>query len=78
MESSAFLFPGQGSQSVGMLSDYLEAFPLVKTLFSEASDLLHYDLWKLVSEDQDKLNQTAYTQPALLVADVAIWRVYCE
>lgn len=73
----AFLFPGQGSQSVGMLSDLSEKFPLIKNIFSNASDVLHYDLWHLVQNGPvEKLDQTEYTQPALLAADIALWECW--
>lgn len=73
---TAFLFPGQGSQSVGMMSG-LAQFPEVKQTFDEASAALGEDLWKLVTEGPaETLNQTAYTQPAMLAADIATWRVY--
>lgn len=73
----AFVFPGQGSQSVAMVSDFVEQFELVTQTFQEASEVLSYDLKALVLEGPaDKLNQTAYTQPALLAADVALWRVW--
>ncbi len=73
----ALLFPGQGSQSVGMLSAMAESFPVIRETFAEASSALSYDLWQLVSEGpEDKLNQTQYTQPALLAAGVAVWRVW--
>ncbi len=69
----AAVFPGQGSQSVGML-DHLADKPIIKAVFAKASAELDYDLWQLVSEGpEQKLNQTEYTQPALLTADVAIW-----
>jgi [acyl-carrier-protein] S-malonyltransferase len=75
----AFVFPGQGSQSVGMLSELAEVFPLVKQTFEEASDNLNFDLWKLVQEGPtEDLNQTANTQPAMLTAGVAMWRVWCD
>lgn len=75
----AFVFPGQGSQSIGMLSDMAEAFPLVKETFEHASDSLGFDLWKLVQEGPvEDLNQTHNTQPAMLAAGVAMWRVWCE
>ena len=75
----AFVFPGQGSQSVGMLSAMAEAFPLVKITFEEASDCLSFDLWKLVQEGPvEDLNQTHNTQPAMLAAGVAVWRIWCE
>lgn len=77
--TTAIVFPGQGSQAVGMLADLYEKFEVVKQTFSEASDALGYDLWVLVSEDvEGKLNQTEYTQPALLTASVAVWRAYKE
>ncbi len=73
----AMVFPGQGSQSVGMLAELATQFPEVKALFEEASQVLHYDLWELVQNDpEQKLDQTTYTQPALLVADVAVWRCW--
>jgi [acyl-carrier-protein] S-malonyltransferase len=73
----AFIFPGQGSQSVGMLSQLAQTYPVVKATFDEASTVLDYDLWTLVqSGPEDKLNQTMYTQPALLTASVAIWRIW--
>lgn len=73
----AFVFPGQGSQSVGMLADLAKDFPLIEQTFTEASSILNYDLWSLVQQNpEDKLNQTEYTQPALLTASVAIWRIW--
>ncbi|GAA6204389.1 ACP S-malonyltransferase [Thalassotalea sp. SU-HH00458] len=72
----AFIFPGQGSQSVSMLSDFAE-HSVVQSTFSEASQSLGYDLWQLISEGPaEKLNQTNFTQPALLTASVAIWRLW--
>lgn len=72
----AFVFPGQGSQSVGMLADLADN-AAVQATFSEASEALGYDLWDLIQNDPDgKLNQTNYTQPALLTASVAIWRAW--
>jgi [acyl-carrier-protein] S-malonyltransferase len=73
----AFVFPGQGSQSVGMLSQLSTEFPQIKATFSEASDVLNYDLWQLVSEGPaETLNQTERTQPAMLAAGIAVWRVW--
>ncbi|QTH63964.1 ACP S-malonyltransferase [Psychrosphaera ytuae] len=73
----AIVFPGQGSQAVGMLADLYETSETVKDTFKEASEALGYDVWALVSQDAEgKLNQTEYTQPALLTASVAIWRDY--
>jgi len=75
----AFVFPGQGSQSIGMLSDMAEAFPLVGETFEQASDALGFDLWKLVQDGPgEDLNQTHNTQPAMLAAGVAMWRVWNE
>lgn len=75
--TKAIVFPGQGSQSVGMLSELYEASAVVKNTFKEASDALGYDMWALVSEDSsEQLNKTEFTQPALLTCSVAIWRDY--
>ena len=75
----AVVFPGQGSQSVGMLSDYTENWPQIIDTFKEASDVLGYDLWDIVSNGPvEKLNQTEVTQPAMLAADIAVMRVMAE
>ena len=71
----AIVFPGQGSQSLGMLSELAENFSIVKDTFTEASDALSFDLWKLTQEDQEGLNQTQNTQPAMLAAGYATYRV---
>jgi len=71
----AIVFPGQGSQSLGMLSDLSNNFSIVKDIFCEASDALDLDLWKLVQEDEDALNQTENTQPAMLAAGYATYKV---
>lgn len=77
MTQFALLFPGQGSQSVGMLSDLPEKFPRVKNIFENASDILRYDLWDLVQNGPaEKLDQTEFTQPALLAADVAVFEYW--
>ncbi|NVK21735.1 MAG: ACP S-malonyltransferase [Kangiellaceae bacterium] len=77
MSKTAFVFPGQGSQSVGMLADLADKYPIIEDTFVEASDALGYDLWHLVQKDEDgKLSQTEYTQPALLTASVALWRLW--
>ncbi|WP_295438047.1 ACP S-malonyltransferase [uncultured Thiodictyon sp.] len=73
----AACFPGQGSQSVGMLEGLAAAFPLVRDTFAEASQALGRDLWTLVSVGpKEALDQTENTQPAMLVAGVAVWRVW--
>lgn len=77
--SLGFVFPGQGSQSVGMVSELAGAYSVVKTTFDEASDALSYDLWSLMANGpEEELNKTDKTQPALLAASVAIWRVWQE
>jgi len=74
----AFVFPGQGSQTVGMLADFADN-EVVKSTFSEASAALGYNLWQLVAEGPvEKLNQTNFTQPALLTASVALWRLWAS
>src|SRR5438105_14304347 len=73
--SFAFVFPGQGSQSVGMLQALAAADSSVRTTCDEASQVLGYDLWKLVSEGpEETLNATEQTQPAMLAAGVTTWR----
>jgi len=75
----AFVFPGQGSQAVGMLGTLAAANPLVKQTFEQASDVLGFDLWNMVANGPDTdLNQTHNTQPAMLAAGVAVWRAWCE
>ncbi len=75
----ALVFPGQGSQQVGMLAELGEAFSTVRDTFSEASDALGLDLWQIVQDGpEEQLNQTDNTQPALLAAGVAIWRTWQE
>lgn len=77
MTQLAFVFPGQGSQTVGMLSELAASYPQVEATFREASDALGYDLWQLVSNGPaEELNKTWQTQPALLAASVAIYRVW--
>jgi [acyl-carrier-protein] S-malonyltransferase len=76
MMKTAFLFPGQGSQAVGMMNGLVHV-PIVKQTFDEASSALGEDLWTLVTAGPaETLNQTIHTQPAMLAADVATWRVY--
>lgn len=73
----AFVFPGQGSQKVGMLAELAAANPIIQATFEEASAVLGYDLWALSQEGpQEQLNMTENTQPLLLTASVAIWRLW--
>lgn len=75
--SNSIVFPGQGSQAIGMMSDLAANHGLVKDLFVEASDVLGLDLWTLTQEGPiEALSQTENTQPALLTAGVAAWRVW--
>lgn len=74
--SVAIVFPGQGSQSVGMLGELAKQFPVIEETFSDASSALGYDLWQLVQQGPaEELDQTMHTQPALLAASYAMWRV---
>jgi [acyl-carrier-protein] S-malonyltransferase len=75
--SLAFVFPGQGSQSVGMLAELAEAHPVVRAAFEEASDGAGVDLWALSQGGpEEMLNRTEFTQPALLAASIGVWRVW--
>ena len=76
MSKLAFVFPGQGSQQLGMLADVAEQYPLIRQTFGEASDALNVDLWKLCQENETELNKTENTQPVLLTASIALWRVW--
>lgn len=77
MTGIAFVFPGQGSQSVGMLAELAAAYPVVRATFEEAGAALGEDLWTLVSGGPaERLDQTEHTQPALLAAGVACWRAW--
>ncbi|WP_404361923.1 ACP S-malonyltransferase [Marinobacter sp.] len=72
---SAFIFPGQGSQSIGMLEAAAGHWPIIEGTFSEASEVLGYDLWQLCQKGpEEELNSTTVTQPALLTASIALWR----
>lgn len=75
MSKLACVFPGQGSQSVGMLAELANDFKVVSTVFEEASDAIGYDIWKITQSDEAQLNQTEITQPALLTASIACLRV---
>ncbi len=73
----AFVFPGQGSQSVGMLADLQPVNTIIHKTFAEASEVLGYDLWQLVQNGpEDELNDTRRTQPAMLTAGIALWRLW--
>jgi len=75
----AVVFPGQGSQSIGMLADYAETWPQVKETFQEASDAINIDLWDIASNGPaEKINQTEITQPIMLAADIAVMRVMAQ
>lgn len=77
--STAFVFPGQGSQSVGMMADLAAHDAVVRETFDTASDVLGFDLWKLAQEGPaESLSLTEVTQPVMLVAGVATWRVWCK
>lgn len=76
MNSLAFVFPGQGSQQKGMLADSAARFPVIGETFAEASAALGLDLWTLCQQDEEALNRTENTQPALLTAGVALWRAW--
>ena len=74
---TAFVFPGQGSQKVGMLAELAEQFTSIQDTFAEASKAVGFDLWHIAQSGED-LNQTEFTQPVLLTASIALWRVWLE
>lgn len=78
MTKTAFLFAGQGAQKLGMARDLYDNYPVVKETFDKASQILDYDLRELIDHDEEKLNQTRYTQPAILTTSVAIYRLLKE
>lgn len=78
MTKVAFLFAGQGAQKEGMGRDLYDKYPIVKETYDQASDILGYDLRDLIDNDSEKLNQTRYTQPAILTTSVAISRLLAE
>ena len=71
----SIVFPGQGSQSIGMLSDFSSNFSVINEMFQEASDSINVDLWKIINEDQELLNLTENTQPAMLATGYATFKV---
>jgi [acyl-carrier-protein] S-malonyltransferase len=75
MSQFAFFFPGQGSQSVGMMAGFGES-SIIKDTFTEASDVLGVDFWKMATEANDAINETTNTQPMMLIAGVATWRAW--
>ena len=78
MTKTAFLFAGQGAQKLGMARDLYDQYPIVKETFDTASRVLGYDVRDLIDHDEEKLNQTRYTQPAILTTSVAIYRLLVE
>lgn len=77
-QSLAFVFPGQGSQAVGMLAAQADEHAVIQQTFAEASGVLGYDLWQLCQQGPEAdLNRTDRTQPAILTASVALWRLWC-
>lgn len=75
MSQFAFFFPGQGSQSVGMMNGF-DGVDIVKQTFTEASDILGEDFWAMVTEPNERINETTNTQPVMLIAGVATWRSF--
>lgn len=79
MVNTAFVFPGQGSQSVGMLSDFMPQYSIITDLFAEASDAVGYNIWNLIQKGpEEQLNQTEYTQVAMLTSDVALYQLLMQ
>lgn len=73
----AFIFPGQGSQAIGMLADLDQQYPQIASCFNRASDVLGYDLWELLQNgEQTAINMTEVTQPLLLTASIALWHIW--
>ena len=75
MTHFSFIFPGQGSQSVGMMADF-NGHPLIQSTFNEASEVLNVDFWKMATEPNEDINQTIHTQSILLTAGIATWRLW--
>ena len=75
MNNFSFIFPGQGSQSVGMMADFND-HPLIQSTFNEASQILNVDFWKMATDPNENIHQTIHTQPILLTAGIATWRLW--
>ena len=78
MTKTAFLFAGQGAQKLGMASDLYKKYPIVRATFEQANRVLGYDIRELIDNEEAKLNQTRYTQPAILTTSIAIFRLLQE
>lgn len=78
MSKQAWVFPGQGSQTLGMLNDLAAEYTVIQNTFAHASDVLGYDLWDIIQNNEEKLNQTHITQPAILTASYAIYKLLME
>ena len=78
MSHYSFIFPGQGSQHLGMIQDLYDRYTSIQTIFTQASDILNYNLWDIITHDENKLNDTLYTQPALLVCSYALFQILKE
>lgn len=79
MKHIGFAFPGQGSQKIGMLDDLQQQYPMINNVLDKASETLGYDVAQLIHEGPEStINSTTYTQPLMLAADVAVWRLWCE
>ncbi len=77
MQKYAVVFPGQGSQAVGMLKELAATYPQIQNTYNEASEVLGYDLWDLIQNGpEEKLNLTEFTQPALLAGGISVWRLW--
>lgn len=78
MTKTAFLFAGQGAQKLGMARDLYDRYTIVKDTYDQANSILGYDIRELIDSDEEKLNQTRYTQPAILTTSIAIYRLLTE
>lgn len=79
MKQLGFVFPGQGSQKIGMLDDLQASYPIIQSILDKASDYFGYDVAAIIQQGPEStINSTAYTQPLMLAADVAVWHLWCE